>query len=650
MDVSACSTQEQLLAGFSAVREGVVVVRTDAANHIEDTILRMLASRMREGASALVVCADGTRAQEYAKAAARRTSAGEQAPVTTVREAALRVLLDEDAPSVCGRDARVLDGNEKDVLVEDVKVTGVKPRRLREMLKFFFNSIANCTDDAPTWIASDEEQRVYSVLMENLEARRAMLDCELSAFACKALGCVPGGERRHGADVVVAHGYDLMSATSQNLVRELAGGLFIAVGCGADIASCDEPYPNHEGFSQLEEACDARLRAGGARRSVSVTLRSVKTPADEFETVADAIAEAAGAGARDRDGILVGVPNRLWGEKLEEALSARGVACATDFGPAKTAGDPRVREKCGLIAARAFFKLSLDADDVTALRTWVGAGDWLLCSDAFLEILAWARTHDMDVLSALRHLHAHADEAAETMLFSKIGTRMDALDELRAIWETGDAAAIDGAFAAHGLEWPAGAREMLSAAGGHAGAETRARIARAGLSDGGTGLFRGSPACEGGAPACEGGAGAAGPDVLVAPYRRCLSRSCARLFLTGMVNGFMPSLRAVDDRYSIDERAKARRRERAVFEVLEATPAESLELSLFSEDLLENAGKLGMETTRIFAEDGVQRAYIAPSLFVGEMQESATVTAAADVATGTDAAAAPAARLKPRGE
>ena len=34
-----------------------------------------------------------------------------------------------------GRDARVLDENELAVLMEDVKVSGLKPGRLREMLK-----------------------------------------------------------------------------------------------------------------------------------------------------------------------------------------------------------------------------------------------------------------------------------------------------------------------------------------------------------------------------------------------------------------------------------------------------------------------------------------------------------------------------------
>ncbi len=613
MDVSTCTTPRQLSDGLAALQEGTAAVCAPITARIENAILDMLSARAAAGARVLLVCPDGIRASEYGKAAARMDPAP-AVEVTTVRELALGILRDGRAYELCGREARVLDGNEKDVLVEDVKVTGVKPRRLREMLKFFYNSMANCTDDAPTWIASEEEQRVYGVLLENLEARRAVLDCELSAMAGKVLAGLGAAGAAYGADVVVADACNLMSATSQKLVRALSQGLFIAIGSKDKVAGADEPYPDLEGFSALKGECDAVFELEGGRPSIAATLRRAKTPAGEFESVADALAEMVGAG-EEPGGIAVGVPNKLWAVKIEAEIRARGIAVRCDMGPAKVPGDPRDPQKCAAIATRAFCKLVQDPDDLTALRTWIGLGEWLLCSEAFLEVLAWARTHGTDALSALRHLHAHPGEAAEMVLFSKVETALAALDELRAAWESGKKADMERAFAAHHIELAGHAAELFDEAGAQLGEDARRRIAAAVLDADAGGEVHAADAA---------GAQKAGPAengaVLVAPYRRCIGRSCAHLFLTGMVNGFMPSLRAVDDRYSIDERAKARVREEAVFDVLKATPQKSLELSLFTEDLLDNAGKLGMETTRIFAKDGARRAYIAPSLFVEEIE------------------------------
>ena len=66
--------------------------------------------------------------------------------MVSVRELALSILGDARVGDAVGRDARVLDENELAVLMEDVKVSGLKPGRLREMLEFLYKSVAT----APT--------------------------------------------------------------------------------------------------------------------------------------------------------------------------------------------------------------------------------------------------------------------------------------------------------------------------------------------------------------------------------------------------------------------------------------------------------------------------------------------------------------------
>ena len=97
--------------------------------------------------------------------------------MVSVRELALSILGDARVGDAVGRDARVLDENELAVLMEDVKVSGLKPGRLREMLKFFYKSISDCADDDERWLITAEEQTVHAILTENLEARRALLRC-----------------------------------------------------------------------------------------------------------------------------------------------------------------------------------------------------------------------------------------------------------------------------------------------------------------------------------------------------------------------------------------------------------------------------------------------------------------------------------------
>ena len=82
-----------------------------------------------------------------------------------------------------GRRARVLDENELAVLMEDVKVSGLKPGRLREMLVLSTRASATAPDDDERWLITAEEQTVHAILNEEPEARRALLPCEVSSLA-----------------------------------------------------------------------------------------------------------------------------------------------------------------------------------------------------------------------------------------------------------------------------------------------------------------------------------------------------------------------------------------------------------------------------------------------------------------------------------
>ena len=650
MNALTCTTTEELTEALATISQGSIALQVPPRGGAEVAILNKLNAACRAGQRALLVCVDTTQAREFRAAlksiaspapGSSATGAGSAAntlsasSIVTVSDLALSLLKDQNVQKACGRSCRLLDGNESDVLLEDIKVTGIKPRRLREMLKFFYNSIANCTQDEPDWIISEEEQRVYSVLMENLEQRGAVHSCELSAMAYKGAVACPAGIESFGASVVVAAGFDQMSKTSQRLVRALATKLFIATGTGAGVASVDEPYPNACGFAELaQEEGTQNIALTCTATSIPVTIRTGKTPAEEFEIITQNVAQLLQQGAKASD-LVIGTPNKVWSEKIASCLKGLGVATVIEGKSAKLKGDPRDIGSAGFIAARAFFRLQLNPQDVTALRTWVGIGDWLLCSEPFLEILAWAKQNSMSALEALRFLHANAQAAANMVMFHKIDARMSVLDELNNTYASGNVPEIVAAFQAHGIQMNEAAENALLSCGDVASESDLQRVARAGVGN----VADLSSAPEAGAvdlssaeaddtsagDACSGEAGTSSADcnaVTIAPYAHCIGHHAKHLLLTGMVNGFLPSLRAVDDKYTIDERAKAREHETKFFNYLKAIPTESLEISLFEQDLLENAGKLKMSTTRIFVQEGQQRALVAPSLFVKEITKA----------------------------
>ena len=650
MNALTCTTTEELTEALATISQGSIALQVPPRGGAEVAILNKLNAACRAGQRALLVCVDTTQAREFRAAlksiaspapGSSATGAGSAANtlsashIVTVSDLALSLLKDQNVQKACGRSCRLLDGNESDVLLEDVKVTGIKPRRLREMLKFFYNSIANCTQDEPDWIISEEEQRVYSVLMENLEQRGAVHSCELSAMAYKGAVACPAGIESFGALVVVAAGFDQMSKTSQRLVRALATKLFIATGTGAGVASVDEPYPNACGFAELaQEEGTQNIALTCTATSIPVTIRTGKTPAEEFEIITQNVAQLLQQGAKASD-LVIGTPNKVWSEKIASCLKGLGVATVVEGKSTKLKGDPRDIGSAGFIAARAFFRLQLNPQDVTALRTWVGIGDWLLCSEPFLEILAWAKQNSMSALEALRFLHANAQAAANMVMFHKIDARMSVLDELNNTYASGNVPEIVAAFQAHGIQMNEAAENVLLSCGDVASESDLQRVARAGVGN----VADLSSAPEAGAvdldsaeaddtsagDACSGEAGMSNADcnaVTIAPYAHCIGHHAKHLLLTGMVNGFLPSLRAVDDKYTIDERAKAREHETKFFNYLKAIPTESLEISLFEQDLLENAGKLKMSTTRIFVQEGQQRALVAPSLFVKEITKA----------------------------
>lgn len=484
-----------------------------------------------------------------------------QIRIMTARDLALSMFDDVRVREATGRDGRVLDGNEMDVLMEDVKVSGIKPGRLREMLKFFYKSMSDCSAEEDKWLETGEEKKVFAILEENLEARRAMLPAELFGLAWR--GMMDGKVGRKPM-LILCDDWTALSKSAQRFVELMATEGLIVAGCENEAPVADEPYPNPEGFSKFFHRPNMTQVYVKAPAAVPEAEWSTsKTPAAEAQNAANTIADMVQEGAKPEE-ILVAVPNRAWAASVAASLNGMGVSAVADTGALKVKGDPRYPERCTAIKAAALEKLKANPADLTALRTYIGAGDWLLRSEAFLGVLAYARDHETTVAHALVELRQQPADERETAIFSKFDA---AFDEL----EAADVPVLEAInqIEKQGVEYAAKAETLLDATSA----------------------------------------------VVVAPYDRAFGRHAKTTFILGLVNGYLPAKDAIDDSFTIEHRRNALVRERTRFDNLRATASEAVYASRFETDTLENATLSKAQVQRVFAANGKRMARLEPSVF-----------------------------------
>lgn len=597
MSANIYSSIEELTDALLGCDDPCIRIGRRTSDDVSASFLAKANLLTEQGDSALIVCVDSTAKQRYLSLCQDFPSV-DWSSIVTMRELALGLFDDEAVCEAAGRKGYVLDENDYDVLVEDMKVSGMKPRRLKEMLRFFFKSMSDCMDEQEFWLINTEEQNAFSLLQENLEVRRAMLPCELASIAYRALVAI---EAPIEARTILIDDYDTLSKASQRLVDYLSHGRLIIAGSATGAKNADEPYPFHEGFATFAdahpEAACLELSADSARPA----KRSVACfdPSAEFDFVAAEAGKLVNDEGLAPGSITIAVPNSTWKRNVGTALKAQGIPYTFDADSTKIKGDPRNPDKCADLKLAAFLRLYLDPHDLVALRAWLGFGDWLMRSDAFLELMAYASERQIGIEEAIGQLRAKSEDERTTVAFSKFD---GPLDELEAMKEACEGIGIEAAialFADHGMPLHPGMTELLGDNPAQADLKRLAEQAFA-------------------APAASD-ADAAG--VHVVPYRLCHGRFSDVLFITGMINGFLPAVDAVDDdSQTIDHRKKAMERERTLFEDMAASATKELVLTTFKQDRLENIEIMKMQAGRIFIKDSVRFATVTPSEFIPQPQ------------------------------
>ena len=534
--------------------------------------------------------------------------------VTCTRDVALGMLASEEGRAFSGRAGRLVTPVELGFIMEDMKVSGLKQRRLREMLKFFYRSWTELADDDPDWLLPGEEADVHTLLKENLVFMRAVIEPEAANLAARYLREHDEARAAHSYAHVLMDDYACASRASQTLANLVATCSITVAG---DAETCIETYDSYPYAAGIDEflathpdaACE-HLDADAPDAVERVALAS-DTPEAEFEQVARTVAEAVAAGTPARQ-IVVAVPNSVWSRNIATALHARGVPTEALAISQPLRGDVRDNARCTPARIATALNLVANPDDTAAWRCWCGFGDYLVNSAAFARLRTCAKERSIGLVDALEMLSendcehvvgaqrvATAYKDGRALIEQVRGLRGTALlDELTRI-------VTDGAES----QAPAVLRELCLEHGNAADENPES------LYDADAAAMARRMAERLLAPTLE-----VADAVAVVPYDFACGFSPDLLIVAGFVNGFIPSRDYFDATVTPPERQEKMRAvdERRV-RALTGKAGRAVALSYFTSTDLESAGKLKLKISRIRLKNGIRTCTIEPSLFLEQI-------------------------------
>ncbi|MFR7493629.1 MAG: UvrD-helicase domain-containing protein [Adlercreutzia sp.] len=586
---------------------------------------------------------------------------GNAIEITCARDVALGLLASEEGRAFSGRAGRLVTPLELGFIMEDMKTSGLKQRRLREMLKFFYRNwteLAGDAEDDDGWLIPGEEADVHALLKDVLHFTGGILEPEAAAMAVRFLLACPDALADVQRSYVLVDDYQMHSRASQHLANLLARDSVTVAADPTAVVEVFDSYPYGEGigeFTQANEGCErivlaashtcpaaaraaSRLRASldaGAAPSdtetegASFTALEAADPAAEMAAVADAVQVALEAGTNPSS-IYILAFHPAWERRFARALEARDIAAALPIRGRVAVGDYRDLDRCA--PARLLTALALVADptDALAWRAWCGFGDYLANSPAFADMRAEGETQGKGLVAMLEEVAVAAPE--EGFPGTGIGRILDAYRAGRALVERLqglEGNELIGALA-DALDLSAEERErtvQLASAltapepGVNAPSDARAMIARARQRMN--------------APVFETTEG----HVLIGDSAHLTGLTPATLVLCGFVNGFFPIRDYFDATVTTPDKQKlVRATDTRRLYAAAGKATQRLAASWFTSIGLVEAETLKLEIGRVKLRRGERIAVTAPSIYLADIDPGAETCTAEAAET---AAAAP---------
>lgn len=324
-----------------------------------------------------------------ASCGSRNTIEVERIQVITTRALSLDILSTPEAQTLIGRSfcnnrARLLSDFELDFVLEDLKTLGIRPRRLREILKFLFRGLTELADEGTGWLVTIEEQEILAFLKSELRFLQGVIEPELSNLASKALRASATLKDRFARLHLFADDYQDLNRASQLLCHVLAtDSICVAAQPGCPVETFDSfPYAKGvEEFIRINPAAQA-IPFDEPQSAPHITTLSWKTPQDEFSGIAELVREKLDAGVSFEQ-IAVVCFHSHWFKQVASELEEYGIPSYGFYRPLTLKGDIRDLDRSLPLRIVTALHLLADPTDSLSWRCWLGFGDYLANSTAF---------------------------------------------------------------------------------------------------------------------------------------------------------------------------------------------------------------------------------------------------------------------------
>jgi DNA helicase II / ATP-dependent DNA helicase PcrA len=585
----------------------------------EALVLRVktLIERGEDPANLLVLVATPSAVFEMRR---RLRSAGvpyaQSLPITTPWDLSMEILSSPAARETTGRVPRVLSDYETRILHEDLKQLGGDQHRNKEIVKFLYREWSELGDKRSQFIISSEEANLHEGLKSRLIARGGVSKHELSNIAASYIADDNAALQQFQKRYVLVDDYQDLNRASQVLAGLLCSTQLVVAGNADQSCEVLDPYPYPRGldeFSQehasddlaeflvqdsrhpleLTAVCDwfckksqsltgLPSRDGASGRSAVFAIRQLHDPSEETAFVARRVAAIlAGAPGTEASDIAIVVPNALWGLRMEEALCETGIPCELALRTESRFKNQAGRNEEDVQLVFALINLASDPEDGVVWRTICGHGDSLYRSGEWTAFESWISNEGCGVRQGLGLLASCCEEpfANANKLVVRYREAMEILDGIKD--EAGRRLALffenKGFLSAALFEACFGPLDDDCDC-----ARLHLRAHRSLFCP----LFSGENRVRIGLP-------------VAFP-----SLSAKHVLLTGAVDGFYPSARALSSTETIDHKKLYLAQDEREFYVALSRAEEDLLVTWFEHESVEAAEMSGMKVRRIRAERG----------------------------------------------
>jgi hypothetical protein len=368
--------------------------------------------------------------------------------ITTPRALALDILSQDEARSYCGRPARLLATFEVNFLLEDMKTSGIRPKRLREMLKFFYRGWTEIAEDNPEWLITVEEKQLHTFLRENLVFMQGMLEPELSKLAVVFLRDNATAYAKWQTKHVLVDDFSSLSRASQLLAHLVAAQTLTIAGDRLGNVEVFDSYPYPAGLDEFltinpdahcenlttsyrsaaitaaqnslldDESVSAEDKTASTTspfdtaKSGDIEIKRFKTPDEEFEGLASLVKRLLDSEGQRPQDIGIVTLHRLWAKNIKAQLEKQGIPVDSLASDVQLTGDIRDLERSTALRVYTALRLVASPTDAASWRCWCGFGDYLANSAVFAAIrnlTQGAQREDGGLKDSLERLGEHIE-------------------------------------------------------------------------------------------------------------------------------------------------------------------------------------------------------------------------------------------------